>query len=165
MVVDCIFTSLWANMGSASDNPMGMHWAGMVFGLGLAVSFGYWCTDFLQVQRVMAAKDLRSAQNGTIIGAAFKMLVPLIRLQTALLCTAHRVLRAHEGVTLGLELHAVGDGATDLGHLVLMSGDRASKTAEAYFAHEGTPYTVSFVPIIDPLESEFMECKRADGES
>ncbi len=72
------FTSLWANLGSAGDNPMGMHWIGMVFGLGLAVSFGYWCTDFLQVQRVMAAKDLKSAQNGTIIGAALKMMVPLI---------------------------------------------------------------------------------------
>ncbi|MGA2263037.1 MAG: sodium:solute symporter family protein [Acidobacteriota bacterium] len=72
------FTSLWANLGSAADNPMGMHWIGMVFGLGVAVSFGYWCTDFLQVQRVMAAKSLRAAQNGTIIGAALKMLVPLI---------------------------------------------------------------------------------------
>jgi len=72
------FTSLWANLGSAADNPMGMHWIGMVFGLGLAVSFGYWCTDFLQVQRVMAAKNLRAAQNGTIIGAALKMMVPLI---------------------------------------------------------------------------------------
>jgi solute:Na+ symporter, SSS family len=57
---------------------MGIDWFGMVFGLGLAVSFGYWCTDFLQVQRVIVAKDLRSAQNGTIIGAALKMLVPLI---------------------------------------------------------------------------------------
>jgi hypothetical protein len=72
------YTSLWANMGSANDNPMGMHWTGMVFGLGLAVSFGYWCTDFLQVQRVMTARTLRDAQNGTIIGAGFKMLVPLI---------------------------------------------------------------------------------------
>ncbi|MFB3904980.1 MAG: sodium:solute symporter family protein [Acidobacteriota bacterium] len=72
------FTSLWANLGSAADNPMGMHWIGMVFGLGLAVSFGYWCTDFLQVQRVMAAKDLKAAQNGTVIGAALKMMVPLI---------------------------------------------------------------------------------------
>ena len=57
---------------------MGIDWFGMVFGLGLAVSFGYWCTDFLQVQRVIVAKDLRSAQNGTIIGAVLKMLVPMI---------------------------------------------------------------------------------------
>jgi SSS family transporter len=72
------FTTLWRNLGSFDTNPMGIDWFGMVFGLGLAVSFGYWCTDFLQVQRVMVAKDLRSAQNGTIIGAVLKMLVPLI---------------------------------------------------------------------------------------
>jgi len=72
------YTSLWANMGSASDNPMGMHWSGIVFGFAIAVSCGYWCTDFLQVQRVLTARSLRDAQNGTLIGAAFKMLVPLI---------------------------------------------------------------------------------------
>lgn len=72
------FTSLWRNLGSFDTNPMGIDWFGMVFGLGLAVSFGYWCTDFLQVQRVIVAKDLRSAQNGTIIGAFLKMMVPII---------------------------------------------------------------------------------------
>lgn len=72
------FTSLWRNLGSFESNPMGIDWFGMVFGLGLAVSFGYWCTDFLQVQRVIVAKDLRSAQNGTIIGAFLKMMVPII---------------------------------------------------------------------------------------
>jgi SSS family solute:Na+ symporter len=72
------FIHLWRNLGSFDANPMGIDWFGMVFGLGLAVSFGYWCTDFLQVQRVLVAKDLRSAQNGTIIGAVLKMMVPLI---------------------------------------------------------------------------------------
>ena len=72
------FTSLWGNLGSFTSNPMGIDWFGMVFGLGLAVSFGYWCTDFLQVQRVIVAKNLRAAQNGTIIGAVLKMCVPLI---------------------------------------------------------------------------------------
>jgi SSS family solute:Na+ symporter len=71
-------THLWANLGSPKNNPAGMDWFGMIFGQGLAISFGYWCTDFLQVQRVMAAKDLRSAENGTIIGAGLKMLVLLI---------------------------------------------------------------------------------------
>ena len=52
------FTSLWRNLGSF-DNPMGIDWFGMVFGLGVAVGFGYWCTDFLQVQRVIVAKNLR----------------------------------------------------------------------------------------------------------
>jgi SSS family solute:Na+ symporter len=72
------FTSLWRNLGSFDTNPMGIDWFGMVFGLGLAVSFGYWCTDFLQIQRVIVAKNLRAAQNGTVIGAVLKMLVPII---------------------------------------------------------------------------------------
>nr|WP_303652428.1 sodium/solute symporter [Paludisphaera mucosa] len=72
------FTSLWRNLGSFDANPMGVDWIGMVFGLAVGVGFGYWCTDFLQVQRVIVAKDLRAAQNGTIIGAALKMCVPLI---------------------------------------------------------------------------------------
>jgi SSS family solute:Na+ symporter len=103
------FTSLWSSLGSAADNPMGMHWTGMVFGLGLAVSFGYWCTDFLQVQRVMAAKDLRSAQNGTIIGAALKMAVPLIVTLPGMLGLA--VLSQKAGITLVPESQAQLTGA------------------------------------------------------
>ncbi len=60
----------------------------MVFGWGLAISFGYWTTDFLVVQRVLAAKDLRSAQMGTIIGGFFKMMVPLIVILPGLLALA-----------------------------------------------------------------------------
>ena len=71
------FSHLWRDLGTF-NNSMGIDWFGMVFGLGLAVSFGYWCTDFLQVQRVLVAKNLRSAQNGTVIGAVLKMCVPLI---------------------------------------------------------------------------------------
>jgi SSS family solute:Na+ symporter len=94
------FTSLWRNLGSFDTNPMGIDWFGMVFGLGLAVSFGYWCTDFLQVQRVIVAKDLRSAQNGTLIGAALKMCVPLIVTLPGLLGLA--VLYAGDGSPLVL---------------------------------------------------------------
>ena len=57
---------------------MGIHWTGIVFGLGAIISMGYWTTDFLVVQRVLAAKDLRSAKLAPIIGAFFKMAVPLI---------------------------------------------------------------------------------------
>jgi SSS family solute:Na+ symporter len=55
-----------------------MHWTGIVFGLGAIISMGYWTTDFLVVQRVLAAKDLRSAKLAPIIGSFFKMAVPLI---------------------------------------------------------------------------------------
>jgi SSS family solute:Na+ symporter len=82
------FIHMWSTTGSFTANPMGVHWTGIVFGWGLAISFGYWTTDFLVVQRVMAAKDLRSAQMGTIIGAFFKMMVPLIVIVPGLLALA-----------------------------------------------------------------------------
>jgi solute:Na+ symporter, SSS family len=82
------FTHMWRTLGSFNSNPMGAHWTGILFGWGLAISFGYWTTDFLVVQRVMAAKDLRSAQMGTIIGGFFKMLVPLIVIVPGLLALA-----------------------------------------------------------------------------
>jgi len=79
------FTHLWSGLGHFSDNPMGINWIGIVFGLGAVISFGYWTTDFLVVQRVIAAKDLRSAKLAPIIGAAFKMCVPFIVILPGLL--------------------------------------------------------------------------------
>jgi SSS family solute:Na+ symporter len=82
------FTHLWSTLGSFSNNPMGIHWTGIVFGLGWVISFGYWTTDFLVVQRVLAAKDLRAAKMAPIIGAAFKMMVPFIVILPGLLALA-----------------------------------------------------------------------------
>jgi SSS family solute:Na+ symporter len=79
------FTHLWSTLGSFSDNPMGIHWVGIVFGLGAIISFGYWTTDFLVVQRVLTAKDIRSAKMAPIIGAGFKMMVPFIVILPGLL--------------------------------------------------------------------------------
>jgi SSS family solute:Na+ symporter len=62
------YTHAWSTLGHFQDNPMGMHWTGIVFGLGAIISMGYWTTDFLVVQRVLAAKDLRSARTAPIIG-------------------------------------------------------------------------------------------------
>jgi SSS family solute:Na+ symporter len=72
------YTHLWGTLGSFNSNPMGIHWTGIVFGLGAIISFGYWTTDFLVVQRVLSAKDLRAAKMAPVIGAAFKMFVPFI---------------------------------------------------------------------------------------
>ena len=72
------YTHLWTTLGGFKDNPMGVHWTGIVFGLGFVISFGYWTTDFLVVQRVLSANNLRSAKMAPVIGAAFKMAVPLI---------------------------------------------------------------------------------------
>ena len=79
------YTHLWSTLGHFKDNPMGINWAGIVFGLGAIISFGYWTTDFLVVQRVLSANNLRSAKMAPIIGAAFKMAVPLIVIVPGLL--------------------------------------------------------------------------------
>jgi SSS family solute:Na+ symporter len=79
------FTHLWAPLGSFSHNPMGINWIGIVFGLGAVQSMGYWTTDFLVVQRVLSAKDIRSAKMAPIIGSFFKMAVPLIVILPGLL--------------------------------------------------------------------------------
>jgi SSS family solute:Na+ symporter len=71
------YTHLWRPMAHFTSNPMGIHWTGIAFGL-LMGSLGYWTTDFLVVQRALAAKDLRSAKLAPIIGSYFKMAVPLI---------------------------------------------------------------------------------------
>src|SRR5450631_536314 len=82
------YTHLWSTLGSANNNPMGINWFGIVFGLGAIISFGCWTTDFLVVQRVLAAKDLRAAKMAPIIGAAFKMFVPFIVILPGLLALA-----------------------------------------------------------------------------
>jgi SSS family solute:Na+ symporter len=79
------FTHMWAPLSSSSSNPMGINWIGIVFGLAMVQSMGYWTTDFLVVQRVLSAKDIRSAKMAPIIGSYFKMAVPLIVILPGLL--------------------------------------------------------------------------------
>jgi SSS family solute:Na+ symporter len=64
---------------------MGVHWTGIVFGLGGVIAFGYWTTDVLVIQRAMAARDSRSARLAPIIASYFKMVVPLIVILPGLL--------------------------------------------------------------------------------
>jgi len=79
------YTHLWSTLGDFSKNPMGINWVGIVFGLGAVISMGYWTTDFLVVQRILSAKDLRAAKLAPVIGAAFKMAVPFIVILPGLL--------------------------------------------------------------------------------
>ncbi len=67
------FFHVWANTGS-TDNPFAVQWFYIVFGLGLVQSFGYWCTDFLVVQRALAAEDLAASQRTPLIAAFPKLL-------------------------------------------------------------------------------------------
>ncbi|MFM2287523.1 MAG: hypothetical protein RL684_666 [Pseudomonadota bacterium] len=68
----------WAHMGSTSANPMGVEWFGMAMGLGFVLSFGYWCTDFLIVQRAMAAESMSAARRAPVIASFPKMLFPFL---------------------------------------------------------------------------------------
>ena len=65
-------------MGSPPQNPMGVEAFGLVMGLGFVLSFGYWCTDFLVVQRAMAAESMNAARRTPLIAAFPKMLFPFL---------------------------------------------------------------------------------------
>jgi SSS family solute:Na+ symporter len=71
-------THSWRGMAHASTNPLGVEWVGLVMGLGFVLSFGYWCTDFLVVQRAMAADSEESARRVPLIAALPKMFFPFL---------------------------------------------------------------------------------------
>ncbi|PYS89613.1 MAG: Na+/galactose cotransporter [Acidobacteria bacterium] len=72
------WTDSWSHMASASDNPMGVEWFGLAMGLGFVLSFGYWCTDFLVVQRAMAADSMSAARRTPLVASVPKMLFPFL---------------------------------------------------------------------------------------
>jgi SSS family solute:Na+ symporter len=80
--------SSWKYMDRAADNPMGVNTWSVVMGLGLAMSFGYWCTDFLVVQRAMIARNLTDSQKTPIFAAIPKMLMPFIVIFPGLIAAA-----------------------------------------------------------------------------
>jgi SSS family solute:Na+ symporter len=82
------WTSAWGALGSSGNNPMGVEWFGMAMGLGFVLSFGYWCTDFLVVQRAMVAKDEASARIVPLIKKKKKMLFPLLVIVPGMIAVA-----------------------------------------------------------------------------
>ncbi|HYW36115.1 MAG TPA: sodium/solute symporter [Balneolaceae bacterium] len=68
-------TTLWSTSANPAANSMYVTWGGLLLGLGFAIGFGYWTTDFLIIQRAFSAKDLRSARMTPIIGSYFKLLL------------------------------------------------------------------------------------------
>ncbi|HCT30543.1 MAG TPA: Na+/galactose cotransporter [Bacteroidales bacterium] len=72
------FTTTWKYTGNAKANPLGVEWYGIAAGLGFVLSFGYWCTNFLIVQRAMAAESINAARKTPLIGAIPKMFIPFL---------------------------------------------------------------------------------------
>jgi solute:Na+ symporter, SSS family len=101
------WTESWAHLDSAAANPMGVEWFGIAMGLGFVLSFGYWCTDFLVVQRAMAANSMSAARRTPLIAAVPKMLFPALVILPGMIAIA---LHQDNGGTL---LPLASDGTPD----------------------------------------------------
>ena len=108
------WSTSWQHLGNAKDNPIGIEWFGMIAGLGFVLSFGYWCTDFLVIQRAMAAKDMNSARRTPLIAAIPKMLFPALVILPGMLAIA----LYHKGGTAGIALPTGADGNPDYNMVV-----------------------------------------------
>ena len=86
--VDNAKLHLWKGMSHAAGNPMGVDAFSMIFGLGFVLAFGYWCTDFLVVQRAMISKDLNSSRRTPIIAALPKIFMPFIVIMPGIIILA-----------------------------------------------------------------------------
>lgn len=98
------WTESWHYMGSASSNPMGVEWFGLAMGLGFVLSFGYWCTDFLVVQRAMAAKSMSAARRTPLIAAVPKMFFPFLVILPGMIAIALTYKTGGSGFTLPRKL-------------------------------------------------------------
>jgi SSS family solute:Na+ symporter len=101
------WTDSWSHMANTTSNPMGVEWFGMVMGLGFVLSFGYWCTDFLVVQRAMAANSMSAARRTPLIAAVPKMLFPILVILPGMIAIA---MHYHSG---GAFLPKGADGTPD----------------------------------------------------
>jgi len=102
------YTHAWLGMGG-SNNPMGVDWFSMAMGLYFVLAFGYWCTDFLVVQRAMAADSMSAARRTPLIASVPKMLFPFLVILPGMIAMA---LTAH-AQTSGFSLPLQKDGTYD----------------------------------------------------
>ena len=82
------YLHVWTGMASPATNTMGVEWFGLAMGLGFVLSFGYWCTDFLIVQRAMAADSMSAARRTPLIAAGLKMFFPFLVILPGLIAMA-----------------------------------------------------------------------------
>jgi len=87
-------THAWRYMGDSSQNPIGVEWFGLAMGLGFVLSFGYWCTDFLVVQRAMASENMAAARRTPLIAAIPKVLFPFLVILPGMLALGQGIVPA-----------------------------------------------------------------------
>ena len=103
------YTHSWRGMEHASTNPLGVEWFGLTMGLGFVLSFGYWCTDFLVVQRAMAADSEESARRVPLIAALPKMVFPFLVILPGLIAVAAPAVATRATTTQGVASATYGD--------------------------------------------------------
>jgi len=111
------WTTTWKYTGSAAANPMGVEWYGIFVGLGFVLSFGYWCTNFLIVQRAMSAHSTTAARNTPLIGAIPKMFIPFLIIVPGIVAL---VLMNTPGKGFTLPLNAAGQPIYDYTIIMLL---------------------------------------------
>lgn len=109
------YTSIWSNAADPQLNPMQVTWMSLIFGIGFAIGFGYWTTDFLIIQRAFSARDTRSAQLTPIIGSYFKILLGIV-----VVCTGLITLALIKDSGSGFELLTKENGDVDYDSALLM---------------------------------------------
>ena len=100
------WTHSWQFMTAPTSNPMGVEWFGLAMGLGFVLSFGYWCTDFLVVQRAMAAKSMSAARRTPLIASVPKMFFPILVILPGMIAIA----LTHQAGASGFAIPAKADG-------------------------------------------------------
>src|SRR5580693_71372 len=90
------YTHSWQGMSNPHTNPLGVEWFGLVMGLGFVSSFGYWCTDFLVVQRAMAAKNMSAARRTPLIAAIPKMLFTALVILPGMIAVALAIISSKD---------------------------------------------------------------------
>lgn len=135
-------THSWRGMTHANTNPLGVEIVGLVMGLGFVLSFGYWCTDFLVIQRAMAAEDEQSARRVPIIAALPKMFFPFLVILPGLIA-----------VSITSHATASGANASATAPPSLTASASPSKTTASTPLDEAHPHGI--IPLkTDPLSGK-----------
>ncbi|MEO8560978.1 MAG: sodium:solute symporter family protein [bacterium] len=120
------YTHAWRGMTHAATNPIGVEWFGLVMGLGFVLSFGYWCTDFLVVQRAMAADSMTAARRTPLIAAFPKMVFPFLVILPGMIALALTVGHSPETAMIPAKLGANGAPLLDAAGRTVLDFDLAT---------------------------------------
>ncbi len=125
----------WRGMAHANTNPLGVEWFGLVMGLGFVLSFGYWCTDFLVIQRAMAADSQESARRVPLIAAIPKMFFPFLVILPGLIAvsvTSHVMAKAATAPAVRTSSGATSAGVGDVASTLPSETDSGRPVRDAH---------------------------------